>query len=91
MVKNLQPNIELDKFFITQLYEYEPILQVQRTQLAGNSCSRELRSDLLKRKKMFDDFYYHSDTIMPTLIHDSIDCGNTQFINNIEQMDILME
>lgn len=40
----------LNQFYATQLHEYEPILQVQRTLLYGNSCSRELRSSVLKRK-----------------------------------------
>lgn len=44
-------------FYQTQLHEYEPILQVQRTQSYGNSCSRELRCTQSKRKlsSMFDD------------------------------------
>lgn len=95
LIKRLHPNIELDKFFTTQLYEYEPILQVQRSQSAGNSCSRELRSALLKRKKSYDDaYYYQMDSVMPTLLpHNSLICsGADNFVNNIEQTtDILME
>ena len=95
MIKRLHPNIELDKFFTTQLYEYEPILQVQRSQSAGNSCSRELRSALLKRKKSYDDcYYYQSDALMPTLLpHNPFIChGADDFVNNVEQTtDILME
>ena len=52
---------ELDGFFISQLYEYEPILQVQRAQAKGSSCSREMRSALLKRKKFHDDNYISID------------------------------
>lgn len=38
------------------MYEYEPILQVQRTlNLYGTSCSRELRSSMHKRKISHDD------------------------------------
>ncbi|XP_031636253.1 uncharacterized protein LOC116349120 [Contarinia nasturtii] len=87
LIKRLHPNIELDKFFTTQLYEYEPILQVQRSQSAGNSCSRELRSSLLKRKKSYDDcYYYQSDAVMSTLL------PHSPFVNNVEQTtDILME
>lgn len=82
----MHPNIELDKFFTTQLYEYEPILKVQRRQLAGNSCSRELRSTLLKRKKSYDDGY-HADT-MPIRAMGYVD----NFTDTIDQTtDILME
>lgn len=96
MIKRLHPNIELDKFFTTQLYEYEPILQVQRSQSAGNSCSREMRSALLKRKKSFDDcYYYQSDTMMtPALLpHNPFICATPDnFVNNIEQTtETLME
>lgn len=90
LYKRFHPNIELvDRFFITQLYEYEPILQVQRTQSGGNSCSRELRSALLKRKKTYDDCGgYHTDGhLPPTLI-----CSADVLVSNIEQTtDILME
>lgn len=91
LIKRFHPNIELDRFFITQLYEYEPILQVQRTQSGGNSCSRELRSALLKRKKTYDDYYYHPDTLMPTILPTAFVCNGDSFIGNIEQSDILME
>lgn len=95
VIKRLHPNIELDKFFTTQLYEYEPILQVQRSQSGGNSCSRELRSALLKRKKSYDDcYYYQSDALMPALLpHNPFICsGADNFVNNVEQTtDILME
>lgn len=74
-----------------QLYEYEPILQVQRTQSGGNSCSRELRSALLKRKKTYDDLFYHTDTIMPTILPNAYVCNGDAYISNIEQSDILME
>lgn len=38
------------------MYEYEPILQVQRTiHLYGSSCSRELRSMQNKRKISHED------------------------------------
>lgn len=84
LLKRFHPNIELDRFFISQLYEYEPILQVQRTQSGGNSCSRELRSALLKRKKTYDD--YHSDAILPPTIL----CSDV-FLMNIDQSDIVME
>uniref|UniRef100_A0A1A9VDM5 Uncharacterized protein n=1 Tax=Glossina austeni TaxID=7395 RepID=A0A1A9VDM5_GLOAU len=46
---------DLDRFYISQLYEYEPILQVQRAQSRGHSCSRELHAAILKRKKSHDD------------------------------------
>lgn len=89
LIKRLHPNIELDKYFTTQLYEYEPILQVQRSQLAGNSCSRELRCSLLKRKNRFDDNYTnHTDAVIPIRSIDYVD----HFMGNIEQStDILME
>lgn len=87
LIKRFHPNIELDRFFITQLYEYEPILQVQRTQSAGNSCSRELRGDLLKRKKVFDDYCYHAAALMPTIMRNPIECST----DHTEQADILME
>lgn len=45
----------MDRFYISQLYEYEPILQVQRAQSRGHSCSRELHAAILKRKKTHDD------------------------------------
>lgn len=54
-IKGVFKKAELERFFISQLYEYEPILQVQRAQARGNSCSRELRSAFLKRKKLHDD------------------------------------
>ncbi|XP_037028120.1 uncharacterized protein LOC119068576 [Bradysia coprophila] len=51
LVKQIHPNIELDRYYVNQMYEYEPILQVQRTlNLYGTSCSRELRSSMHKRK-----------------------------------------
>lgn len=89
LIKRLHPNIELDKYFTTQLYEYEPILQVQRAQLGGNSCSRELRCSQLKRKNRFDDNYVnHTDAVMPIRSIDYVD----NFMGNIEQnTDILME
>lgn len=74
-----------------QLYEYEPILQVQRTQSGGNSCSRELRSALLKRKKTYDDIYYHPDTSLPTILPNAYVRNGDSFISNIDQSDILME
>ncbi|XP_053951363.1 uncharacterized protein LOC128858856 isoform X2 [Anastrepha ludens] len=46
---------DLDRFYMTQLYEYEPILQVQRTQSRGQSCSRDMHSAILKRKQVDDD------------------------------------
>ncbi|XP_011194005.1 uncharacterized protein LOC105219507 [Zeugodacus cucurbitae] len=46
---------DLDRFYMTQLYEYEPILQVQRAQSRGQSCSREMYSAILKRKKGVDE------------------------------------
>lgn len=55
LIKRGLTNVELDKFYITQLYEYEPILQVQRTQSRGHSCSGEIRRASLKRKKTYDD------------------------------------
>lgn len=55
LIKRSLTNVELDKFYVTQLYEYEPILQVQRTQSCGHSCSGEIRRASLKRKKTFED------------------------------------
>lgn len=60
-VKKVFKKAELERFFISQLYEYEPILQVQRAQSCGHSCSRELRSAQLKRKKLHDDIHLSSD------------------------------
>lgn len=87
MIKRFHPNIELDRFFITQLYEYEPILQVQRTQSGGNSCSRELRSGLLKRKKIYDEYGYPSTALLPNILRNPIECSS----DHNEQTDILME
>lgn len=77
LVKQIHPNIELDRYYVNQMYEYEPILQVQRTlNLYGTSCSRELRSSMHKRKisddvqpSTYDDKWNslgfdNSDTIM---------------------------
>ncbi|KAG4065870.1 hypothetical protein HA402_012548 [Bradysia odoriphaga] len=77
LVKQIHPNIELDRYYVNQMYEYEPILQVQRTlNLYGTSCSRELRSSMHKRKisddmqpSTYDDkwnslSFDSSDTIM---------------------------
>lgn len=44
-------NVVLDTFLIAQLMEYEPILETQRRTLLGSSCSSEIRSSCLKRKK----------------------------------------
>lgn len=44
-------NVVLDTFLIAQLMEYEPILETQRRTLLGSSCSSEIRSSRLKRKK----------------------------------------
>lgn len=88
MIKRLHPTVELDQFFTMQLYEYEPILQVQRSQLAGNSCSRELRSALLKRKKTYDDNYFYQDnTITPIRAMDYQDSN----MSIVDQNDILMD
>lgn len=87
MLKRFHPNIELDRFFISQLNEYEPILQMQRTQSGGNSCSRELRSALLKRKKPFDEYHsHHTEAILPSTIL----CAEV-FRMSVDQTDILME
>lgn len=49
-------NADLDRFYISQLYEYEPILKVQLAQSCGHSCSRAMLSATLKRKKdIYDD------------------------------------
>lgn len=45
-------NVVLDTFLIAQLMEYEPILETQRRTLLGSSCSSEIRSSRLKRKKV---------------------------------------
>lgn len=61
LVKQIHPNVELDRYYINQMYEYEPILQVQRTlNLYGTSCSRELRSSVLKRKICHEDMQLSS-------------------------------
>ncbi|XP_065365150.1 uncharacterized protein LOC135958196 [Calliphora vicina] len=54
-LKEFYKKADLDRFYISQLYEYEPILQVQRAQSRGHSCSRELHAAILKRKKNHDD------------------------------------
>lgn len=54
-LKEFYTKADLDRFYISQLYEYEPILQVQRAQSRGHSCSRELHAAILKRKKTQDD------------------------------------
>ena len=54
-LKEFYKKADLDRFYISQLYEYEPILQVQRAQSRGHSCSRELHAAILKRKKTHDD------------------------------------
>lgn len=60
-MKQIHPNIELDRYYVNQMYEYEPILQVQRTlNLYGTSCSRELRSSVLKRKISHEDMQHSS-------------------------------
>lgn len=42
----------LDTYFIAQLCEYEPILETQRRAMLGSSCSSELRTAKLKRKRL---------------------------------------
>ncbi|XP_073835458.1 uncharacterized protein isoform X2 [Musca autumnalis] len=54
-LKEFYNKADLDRFYISQLYEYEPILQVQRAQSRGHSCSRELHAAILKRKKTNED------------------------------------
>ncbi|XP_067637320.1 uncharacterized protein [Eurosta solidaginis] len=54
-LKDYYKKADLDRFYMTQLYEYEPILQVQRAQSRGQSCSREIASAILKRKKSVND------------------------------------
>lgn len=44
-------NVVLGRFLIAQLMEYEPILETQRRTQLGSSCSSEIRSSRLKRKK----------------------------------------
>lgn len=45
-------NTMLDTYFIAQLCEYEPILETQRRAMLGSSCSGELRTTRLKRKRI---------------------------------------
>ncbi|XP_059223890.1 uncharacterized protein LOC106084127 [Stomoxys calcitrans] len=54
-LKEFYKKADLDRFYISQLYEYEPILQVQRAQSRGHSCSRELHAAILKRKKTHEE------------------------------------
>ncbi|XP_004536370.1 uncharacterized protein LOC101458659 [Ceratitis capitata] len=54
-LKEYYKKADLDRFYMTQLYEYEPILQVQRAQSRGQSCSREMYSAILKRKKVVEE------------------------------------
>ncbi|XP_055846789.1 uncharacterized protein LOC129912525 isoform X2 [Episyrphus balteatus] len=77
-LKAFYKKADLDRFYISQLYEYEPILQVQRAQSRGHSCSRELHSAILKRKKLHDDNH--------DLLHSN---SFAHFSNNVD--DITME
>lgn len=54
-LKEFYKKADLDRFYKSQLYEYEPILQVQRAQSRGHSCSRDLHAATLKRKKPLED------------------------------------
>lgn len=84
LIKTCLSHVELDKFYVTQLYEYEPILQVHKTQMRGHSCSGELKRASLKRKKTYDDLrplVEHSSTLMCTPPHpytrNIVSCSNT--------------
>lgn len=61
---------------------------MQRTQSCGNSCSRELRSALLKRKKTYDDYHHFNSE---TMLSATILCSTDVFRMNADPMDILME
>lgn len=77
-VKSIFKKAELEPFFISQLYEYEPILQVERAQSRGHSCSRELRSAQLKRKKIHDDTFSPQNDFNYNLQPFLIATSNTQ-------------
>lgn len=73
-LKEFYKKADLDRFYISQLYEYEPILQVQRAQSRGHSCSRELHAAILKRKKPLDDDEINVST---SLDNDLLTCSST--------------
>ncbi|KAJ6636482.1 Serine/threonine/tyrosine-interacting protein [Pseudolycoriella hygida] len=74
LVKQNHPNIELDRYYENQMYEYEPILQVQRTiNLYGNSCSRELRSSVYKRKISHEEPSFSLDESWNSFSNDNSD------------------
>lgn len=94
MIKTIHPNFELNHFYAKQLHEYEPILQVQRTLLYdGNSCSRHLRSAVLKRK--FDERHREDLGVNPLPPVAGGGCSENLWIdnrlNNMEIADVLME
>uniref|UniRef100_A0A336N170 CSON004264 protein n=1 Tax=Culicoides sonorensis TaxID=179676 RepID=A0A336N170_CULSO len=70
----------LDTFLIAQLMEYEPILETQRRTLLGSSCSSEIRSSRLKRKKniLLDQLRLSSNTTST----DSFNNNNNNNIND---------
>lgn len=70
----------MDRFYISQLYEYEPILQVQRAQSRGHSCSRELHAAILKRKKPHDD-----DDTIPLMDINTFSCSSLPTLGGVGQ------
>ncbi|KNC32918.1 hypothetical protein FF38_00554 [Lucilia cuprina] len=76
-LKEFYKKADLDRFYISQLYEYEPILQVQRAQSRGHSCSRELHAAILKRKKTHDDDSDATSDNSTTCTTPSSTCYNT--------------
>lgn len=83
-LKEYYKKADLDRFYTSQLYEYEPILQVQRAHSRGHSCSRELHSALLKRKKTDDQT---TDDLYNTSANDFLHTLNplTQFHTHQQQ------
>lgn len=87
ILKNGLSYVELDKYYVTQLHEYEPILQVERIQMRGHSCSGELRRASLKRKKTYGDEIVsitdiHHHQTYPTLLRHNLTIGGS---SNMEQ------
>ncbi|KAM7350802.1 uncharacterized protein ACRADG_009249 [Cochliomyia hominivorax] len=91
-LKEFYKKADLDRFYISQLYEYEPILQVQRAQSRGHSCSRELHAAILKRKKTHDDDDATLDnsttcSTSPSSCYDTNTTSTTELLNNCNPLN----
>lgn len=78
-------NVVLDTYLIAQLMEYEPILETQRRTQLGSSCSSEIRSSRLKRKKNLPS---EQSTILRSTSPSTSPMTNDSFNGNLKESNL---